>query len=172
MKNNNLSERIGKIIKTKRKYKNISQTELGEYLGVSHATISRYESGKLPITIDSMDLIANYCDFRPTDYMNAFYSEEDVRKSLRKIMGRTDNIESTNAKKLEDDIVNNFSENAKPVIISVANILLDASVDSMIITAQNIILEIARNDDFKQEKRLEAYMKQFQNIYNGEDNCY
>ena len=59
----------GNVIYKKRRYKNITQEELGKALGVSASTISRYEKGTLDIPISNLPLISNYCDFRLRDYL-------------------------------------------------------------------------------------------------------
>lgn len=67
---------IGKIVKLRRSRKNISQTELGEYLGVAGATVSRYEAGKQEMLLGAMPLISYYCQFPIRDY----FVYEDAKK--------------------------------------------------------------------------------------------
>lgn len=59
----------GNVIYKKRRYKNITQEELGKALGVSASTISRYEKGTLDIPVSNLPLISNYCDFKLRDYL-------------------------------------------------------------------------------------------------------
>lgn len=159
--NTNVSKRIGSIIKTKRKRKNISQTELGEYLGLSHATISRYESGKIPITIDSMEQIATYCDFRPMDYMNAFYSEDDVRLSLRRIISCKKTTQKNQFIPGEDKLLKDIPEELKPVIISGSNLMDYIIKDESAELVQNIIIETVTKNNESLKRRLLKYVEYF-----------
>ena len=58
---NNERNLMGKRIKERRKLANLSQTELGDKIGVTYATISKYESGEIK-SIDATILnnIAKY----------------------------------------------------------------------------------------------------------------
>lgn len=65
-------ERYGEVIRRKRKKQNISQKELAEELGVTAATVSRYEKGTLEIPASSLPLISEMCRFRFSEYMEGF----------------------------------------------------------------------------------------------------
>lgn len=69
----------------KRKKKNISQEILGEYLGVTVSTISRYENGQIEIPVSSLPLICKVCEI---DMVDLFKPDEDspVYKCLRGII--------------------------------------------------------------------------------------
>lgn len=167
MKNNdiNVSKRIGEIIKSKRKRKNISQAELGEHLGVTHTTVSRYESGGLPITVNSLDQIASFCGFKPLEYMKAFYSDDDVRRSLRKIMGNDNKLTSRKVVQLENKIINDIPDSTKLAIVSAANSVdSKSSADCILDLTQNYVIEIIRKQDSEQEKRLLKYMECFRKV--------
>jgi len=83
----NFLEFIGRVIKIKRKRKNMSQEELGEYLGVSESTISRYEAGKQDLSASTLPLVSYYCDFP----LKVFFFQErgkqlaDISKDLTKL---------------------------------------------------------------------------------------
>ncbi len=53
----NLKEKIGHIIKNRRKELNIEQTDLQDYAQVGSTTLSKLEMGKLNITIDNLEKI-------------------------------------------------------------------------------------------------------------------
>lgn len=59
---------LGSVIRTKRNKKNFSVIQLGEYLGVSGATVSRYENGKQEIPVSYLPLISAYCQFPLIEY--------------------------------------------------------------------------------------------------------
>lgn len=47
------------IIKKARKKSKITQAQLAEKLGINRATLSKYETGQIPITVEQMERIAN-----------------------------------------------------------------------------------------------------------------
>ena len=55
-------------VKELRKQKRLSQTELGEVLGLTHKSISTIESGVRGTTIDKLILLAKFFDVS-TDYL-------------------------------------------------------------------------------------------------------
>lgn len=65
-------ERYGEVRRRKRKKKNISQKELAEELGITAATVSRYEKGTLEIPASSLPLVSEMCRFRFSEYMEGF----------------------------------------------------------------------------------------------------
>ncbi|TDM49953.1 XRE family transcriptional regulator [Macrococcoides goetzii] len=58
----NMSNILGKRIKTYRNKKGITQKELADKIGVSNAVMSRYESGTRSPDFDKLKLIANELD--------------------------------------------------------------------------------------------------------------
>ena len=54
----NLKEKIGQVIKDRRKALNMEQTDLQDYAEVGSTTLSKLETGKLNITIDNLEKIA------------------------------------------------------------------------------------------------------------------
>lgn len=59
---------IGNKIKELRNAKNITQEEIGEYLGVTSQTVSRYESGKLKTNQDVLFKLAEYFKVSVNDF--------------------------------------------------------------------------------------------------------
>jgi transcriptional regulator with XRE-family HTH domain len=57
-------KKIGEMLKTLRREKNLTQTELAEKLGVSNRSISRWENG---ITMPDFDLFIELADFYDVD---------------------------------------------------------------------------------------------------------
>ncbi len=56
-KDMNLKEKIGQIIKDRRKELNMEQTDLQDYAQVGSTTLSKLEMGKLNITINNLEKI-------------------------------------------------------------------------------------------------------------------
>ena len=52
-----LKEKVGQIIKDRRKELNMEQTDLQDYAQVGSTTLSKLEMGKLNITIDNLEKI-------------------------------------------------------------------------------------------------------------------
>jgi len=75
----------GKTIAEKRKKKNISQKELGEALGHSISTISRYEKGSLDMPISNLPLICNFCGFHLKDYLKG-WEKDDLNKAVTTVL--------------------------------------------------------------------------------------
>lgn len=54
---------IGKILKTMRREKKISQQELSKLTFISRSTLSDYEREKTDISFENIEKIANICDY-------------------------------------------------------------------------------------------------------------
>ena len=65
-------EQYGNVIRKKRKRRNMTQKELAEEIGVTDATISRYEKGELEMPASLLPLVSEVCSFRFSDYMENF----------------------------------------------------------------------------------------------------
>ncbi len=65
-------ERYGAVIRSKRRKQNISQRELADELGVTGATVSRYENGTQEIPASFLPLISDMCKFKFSEYMEGF----------------------------------------------------------------------------------------------------
>ena len=61
-------EIFAKRVKELRRQRRLSQTELGEVLGLTHKSISTIESGLRGTTIEKLILLAKYFDVS-TDYL-------------------------------------------------------------------------------------------------------
>lgn len=170
---NDIPKRIGHLIKKNRKRKNISQTELGEHLGVDHSTISRYESGKIDTTIGTLKNISNYCGFEPTEYVKAFYTDESVQKALRKI-GGCDNTSRIDAKgaRLEKKILSGMTDETRMMIVSAAEACdktENNKVKEFICDAvSHIVIEIEddQNPEFR-ERQLKSLMTYYKKLKDG-----
>ena len=65
-------EQYGNIIRKKRRKRNITQKELAAEIGVTDATISRYEKGELEMPASILPVISEFCKFNFRDYMEGF----------------------------------------------------------------------------------------------------
>ncbi len=71
------SKEIGAIVKSLRKEKGISLTELSEKLGLNKSTVSRYENGSRKIPMDDIAQFANILGVSPEFLL----LEDDFEKS-------------------------------------------------------------------------------------------
>lgn len=55
---------IGKILKTMRKIKGLTQEELSNITGIPQNTIAQYENERFEPSYKTVDIIANKCDFK------------------------------------------------------------------------------------------------------------
>lgn len=53
---------IAGMLKGMRKAKGFSQSDLAQAMGTTQSTIAKQESGKVNITIDTLDAISSACD--------------------------------------------------------------------------------------------------------------
>lgn len=74
----------GELIHKKRKKKNMSQKELGDFLGVTKSTISKYETGKTDIPASNLYLISKKCGFSVHEYAEKWdaLDKKDVIESV------------------------------------------------------------------------------------------
>lgn len=84
----NISKYVGNKIKYYRTQKNITQQELGEYLGIKSQTVSRYESGILEANQDILFKLAEYFKvsindfFPPLEQYLSDSNEDNVNKTI------------------------------------------------------------------------------------------
>lgn len=77
---------IGKIIVDKRHEKGISQNELAEYLGVSKAAVSKWETGQSYPDIELLPALAAFFNISIDQLMD--YKPQMVKKDIRKLYRR------------------------------------------------------------------------------------
>ncbi len=56
-------DKLGSRLRAKRNALNLTQTELGNCLGVNHSTISKYETGNRNMKVEVLPLYSAYCKF-------------------------------------------------------------------------------------------------------------
>lgn len=87
MQQTNVNKYIGEKIKYYRTKKNLTQLELGEYLGITSQTISRYESGILETNQDVLFRLAEFFnisinEFFPTIHHNRKENDSECVQDL------------------------------------------------------------------------------------------
>ena len=75
---------VGKILKTMRKIKGLTQEELANITGIPQNTISQYENGRFEPNYKTVEMISKGCDFK-IEFVNndiVLTSENINRKEL------------------------------------------------------------------------------------------
>lgn len=164
MTENELGKNIGNIIKNRRKTKNMSQSSLGESIGVTHTTISRYERGQIDIPVSALPKISRTCGFKPSEYMKAFCTDDEVRKAIRRMAADASDYYAErlpgSVSAAEDKIIEVMPEGIKPVVVSVSEYLLSRDADAAKnAEALDLIAEILSADGKHEEfvSRMKAY---------------
>ena len=74
---NSVSTAVGRKIKAVRKYHSISGNQLAQLTGLTQQQISRYESGKTSMTIDTIVRIAQALDISVAVLLDDYLTPED-----------------------------------------------------------------------------------------------
>lgn len=77
MKNEELRKAIGFEMRSQRLLKRKSLQEVADHLGLSKNTVSYYELGKIPVTIDTLN---EYCNYLGTDYLTLLQTVQNNMK--------------------------------------------------------------------------------------------
>jgi len=80
---------IGNIIKDARKQKGLSQTALAELIHVDTSTISRWETGRVQLSIDNIRLICKGLDIPESDLLLQESSAEPAIQDKKRSLWRT-----------------------------------------------------------------------------------
>ncbi len=75
---------LGRIIKTRRLARGLSQPQLGYAIGVCKMTISKYEAGKMAPTIEGLIRLAHACDLPLSTYLCPLDDIEAPARAERK----------------------------------------------------------------------------------------
>jgi len=164
--NTEIEVKIGKIIKKFRTKNNISQTELGDVLGVVHTTISRYETGKIDIPLSKLSEISEYLGFEPKEYISAFYSDDNIIFALRNVFSTNKAIKlNSKTKKEEQTIIDKLPASSIEYIIAMSDLMEETSDSALKNKLHNDVfttLEILNSKNENILKRLNAYAKYFE----------
>lgn len=89
---------IGSFIAEKRRQRKMTQEQLGELLGVSSKSISRWENGNTMPDILMISDIANILDVQVSELLNGCIMSEEEKNILIKALVKDTEIESRNKK--------------------------------------------------------------------------
>ena len=81
------NKKIGRRIKAIREEKGISQTKLGNLIGVSYQQIQKYENGTSALSVEKLDKIATTLTM-PVSYFFEDYAKENYRTGEIKEEGK------------------------------------------------------------------------------------
>ena len=110
--NNNL----GILLKQKRKEKGFTLEQIGDYVGVQKATVSRWERGLIrDMKRNRIDALCNILDISPTFFVKGFINE-DKNQSFTREQYKVNVINMTNN-------CTELSKEEKKIITSIMNTL-------------------------------------------------
>lgn len=66
-----LAQSVAYFVRRERRVKDMSQAEMGRAIGATQSTIARYETGVVPITLDTLDEIARCLGCKPSAILSA-----------------------------------------------------------------------------------------------------
>ena len=92
---------FGKVIQRKRKKAGITQAQLGENLGVTKSTVSRYEAGSIDIPASMLPMSCEVCDFKMEEYINAandILTEQRLKQICMCKIAAKENLKKENPK--------------------------------------------------------------------------
>lgn len=82
--NNKFNIAFGERLKESRKNKNITQQELADKLNIDRSTLSRYENGKIDLSVRDCEIIADAVGVS-TDYLLGRETEKDIYETVPNI---------------------------------------------------------------------------------------
>lgn len=86
---------IGKRLRDFRVFAGISQTELGEPLGVSFQQIQKYEAGKNRISASALIVLCRKLGITPNDILGTYFADEDTSGvTIVALAGKVRSLES------------------------------------------------------------------------------
>lgn len=165
---------IGRIIKTKRKKAGMSQTELADSLGVTKATICKYENGIIDMPPSVLPLISESCNFKLSDYIDTTEKANKAAAIIDSYYHNTEfgdrnmcvretemeyNINEETGNKFLVDYFVEFEDNAD-LVISLGDSVKDDN-KSISNTAGRLIIETMTSHKSKYLERLKDYFKNF-----------
>lgn len=182
----------GEFISKKRKYRNLTQKELGEYLEVGATTISRYENGEIEIPGSNLAVISSVCGFPMRDYVKAWdalelkdifknslelikYGKQRVRKDYTVQMPPVTQVQESGGEyfkrenldeEILDIMVSVCTEDEKEDIIQVGLALESLEDEDLQQKLTTVVIEhhIMSRQESEVKKRLMAYYEAFTNL--------
>jgi len=114
MQNNELSEfdrKLGRKIRDARQLRGLTQTQLGEALGVSYQQVQKNENGKSRVTAERLESICNILDMS----LSYFLGTSEISKSQRLFSSETIRL-ATSINELPSEVI---QRNIKSLVNSI-----------------------------------------------------
>lgn len=76
-----MTGKIGKILRTMRRIKNLKQTDISKVTSIPQNTLSQYETGVIVPKYDDVERIANACGFKiyfKSNDNNTIYTSDNI----------------------------------------------------------------------------------------------
>lgn len=158
---------VGDVIRRKRRKSGLTQEVLADALGVTKATISKYEHGKIDLPVSQLPAISDVCNFRLSDYISAEVKAKDAVEILNKFGASTNDLNKSNIlNKFSTDILDYFTKNEEKADFFIAmNDMIDATPsknglsEEISTIAIELCLETCKADKAKESNHLIEYLK-------------
>ena len=99
-------QKIGKFFKELRNEKNLTQEQLGEVLGVSRRTVSRWETGSNMPDLDILIEMADYYDVDLRELLDGERKSEKMNEEMKETLEKVANYnEMLNLKSMQKGII-------------------------------------------------------------------
>ena len=97
---------IGEIIKQERRHRGLRQADLGKALGVSNATVARYESGETPITVEQVEAISDLLD---VNILSIYCVRKDYERMMNELI--MNSLPNEIKARIDEALMNGLSTN-------------------------------------------------------------
>lgn len=118
--------KMGTIISQKRKAKQITQQQLADFVGVSKASVSKWETGQTYPDITLLPLLASYFNVTVDELLNYSndLSSDQVRKIYTELRNKSETSTPEETLELIEDIIHRYYSSA-PMLFEVGNFLIN-----------------------------------------------
>lgn len=110
--------KMGTIISQKRKAKQITQQQLADFVGVSKASVSKWETGQTYPDITLLPLLASYFDVTVDELLNYSndLSKEQVQKIYSDLRNKSETATPEETLKMIEDIIHRYYSSALTIL--------------------------------------------------------
>lgn len=139
MRNYDLGNRIYEL----RKQKNLSQKELGNLLGVSNKSVSKWENG---VTVPKTETLVKLAGILGVSPQELLQGKTDDHFTLRQLSSQTNELFLTNEIEQKDKIIKNQNAfNQKKYLIIILSLFISSFVLSFILSSIGLFIDVEAN---------------------------
>lgn len=139
MRNYDLGNRIYEL----RKQKNLSQKELGNLLGVSNKSVSKWENG---VTVPKTETLVKLAGILGVSPQELLQGKTDDHFTLRQLSSQTNELFLTNEIEQKDNIIKKQNAfNQKKYLIIILSLFISSFVLSFILSSIGLFIDVEAN---------------------------